>query len=421
MTGKTRLLVIVTVVASLFLFTSFAGAADKVLKIGVMGPFTGPSAKAGQEFRDSVKMGLDKIGGKIGPYKLEVVWVDSQSDPAKATSAFAEACERKGIVAGCINWHSSVAVACMDLAAQYKVQWLAAMGAAELVNTKWKSDPEKYSWWSAKMWPVPGKLEAKGSVGMLEYAIKHGVWKPKAKKAAIFGEDTDWGRNAGENLKAALKAAGWEITSEDYFGLTQTDFYPLLAKYKKAGVAFVGGTTTSAPSMTAFVKQFREVGVKALLFANGLSWVGDWYKMTGNASNGVIDVQAQFATKAAKAFAKAKKAEFGYEPSAPASGLSYDGFNYFLKVLKRTFEKYGKITTEDIHKVVVDEVNTGKLTYTEAEGAILMKEYKWTPETNPDPVVGPDYYFFPVIQYENGKSYVVYPESMKERNFTPPK
>jgi branched-chain amino acid transport system substrate-binding protein len=420
MAGKTRFLVMFTIVATLFFFSSYAGAADKILKIGVMGPFTGPSAKAGQEFRDSVKMGMEKIHGKIGPYKLQVVWIDSQSDPAKATSAFAEACERKGIVAGCDNWHSSVAVACMDLAAQYKVQWLAATGAAQMVNTKWRSDPEKYSWWSAKFWPVPGKLEAKGTVGFLEYAIKHGLWKPRDKKAAIFGEDTDWGRNAGENLKKALKAAGWTISSEDYFGLTQTDFYPLLSKYKKSGVAFVGGTTTSAPCMTALVKQFREVGVKALLFADGLSWIGDWYKMTGTASNGVIDVQAQFATKAAKAFAKAKQAEFGYVPSPPASGLSYDGFNFFVKVLQRTLTKYGKITSEDIHKIVVDEVNTGKLTYTEADGSILMKEYKFTPETDPDPVVGPDYYFFPVIQYENGKSYAIYPESMKARNFIPP-
>lgn len=420
MTGKTRLLVVITIVASLFLFTSYAGAAEKVLKFGVMGPYTGPSAKPGQEFKDSVKMGLDKIGGKIGDYKLVPVWVDSQSDPAKATNALAEAIERKGIVAGVNNWHSSVAAACMDLVAQYKIPWMFGMGAAQIVVTKWRSDPEKYSWWSCKGWPVPGKLEATQSVAFMNEAIKKGLWKPKGKKAAIFGEDTDWGRNAGENLKAALEAGGWEITSEDYFALTQTDFYPMLSKWKKAGVAFVGGTTTAAASMTGLVKQFKEVGVKALLFANGLSWVGNWYKMTGNASNGVIDVQAQFGSKAAKEFAKEKEKRFGYAPSAPASGLSYDGFNFFVKVLKRTLEKYGKITSEDIHKVIVDEVNTGKLTFTAADGAIMMKSYKYTPETNPDPVVGPDDYFFPVIQYENGKSSIIFPDSMKEKAFTPP-
>ncbi len=420
MAGKMRLSVIITVVASIFLFTSLAVAAEKVLKIGVLGPFTGPSAKSGKEFKDSVTMALDKIGSKIGNYKIVPVWIDSQSDPAKATNAFAEAIERKGVVAGCLNWHSSVAIACMDLAAQYKVPWIAGMGAAELVVKKWRSNPQKYSYWSCKFWPVPGKLEAGQSVAFMNWALKNGVWKVKAKKAAIFGEDTDWGRNAGENLKKALKAGGWEIAFEDYFALTQTDFYPMLSKYKKAGVTFVGGTTTSAPSMTGLVKQYREVGLKALLFANGLSWVGEWYKLTGKASNGVIDVQAQFGSKAAKAFAKAKKARFGYAPSAPASGLSYDGFNFFIKILRRTLEKYGKITSEDIHKVVMDEVNTGKLTFTEADGAILMKEYKYTAETAPDPVVDTNHYFFPVIQYENGKSSIIFPESMKEKDFTPP-
>ena len=420
MKGKMKLFLGIAIIVSLLAYWGPAGAAEKVLKVGVMGPFTGPSAKSGKEFKDSVVMALDKIGGKIGDYKIVPVWIDSQSDPAKATNAFAEAIERKGIVAGCLNWHSSVAIACMDLAAQYKIQWLAGMGAAELVVKKWRSNPAKYSYWSCKFWPVPGKLEAGQSVAFMNWAIKKGVWKPKAKKAAIFGEDTDWGRNAGENLKKALKASGWEIAYEDYFSLTQTDFYPMLAKYKKAGVTFVGGTTTSASSMTALVKQYREVGLKALLFANGLSWVGNWYKMTGKASNGVIDVQAQFGSKAAKDFAKEKQAKFGYPPSAPASGLSYDGFNFFLKVLRRTLQKYGSIASENIHKVVVDEVNTGKLTFTEADGAIMMKEYKYTPETVPDPVVDTNHYFFPVIQYENGKGWIIFPESMKERDFVPP-
>ena len=34
----------------------------------------------------------------------------------------------------------------------------------------------------------------------------------------------------------------------------------------------------------------------------------------------------------------------------------------------------------------------------------------------PDPVVGPDYYFFPVLQYFGGEGYVVYPEKDKERD-----
>lgn len=421
MAGKKRLLVIFAIIASLFLFSGQA-MAEKVLKVGVMGPFTGPSAKAGNEFKTSVAMVMDKIGGKIGDYKLEIVWVDSQSDPAKATSAFAEAIERKGIVAGCINWHSSVAIACMDLAAQYKVPWMFGMGAAAPVVTKWREDPDKYSYWGIKGWPVPGGLESRGMTSFLKYLIDSGQWKPAVRKAAIFGEETDWGRNSGENLRKALTADGWEIVSEEYFDLKQTDFYPLLAKYKKSGVTFIGGTTTSAPSMTGFVKQYAEIGLnkQALLFANGLSWVGDWYSLVGKSSNGVLDVQTLWATKAAQEFAKAKEAKFGFKPSAPASGLSYDGFTIFTAVLKRTLERDGKLDSASIHKTLVEEVYTGKLTFTAKDGVIMMKEYKYTAESNPDPVTGPDYYFFPVTQYMDGKIISIYPDSMATGKFVKP-
>jgi len=416
MTTKTRLIIVLTMIVALTAFCGPTLAADKALKVGIMGPFTGPSAKAGQEFKDSIQMAMEKIGGKVGDYKLELVWVDSQSDPAKATNALAEAIERKGVQAGAINWHSSVAAACMDLTAQYKVPWFFAMGAAAIVNEKWQSDPAKYSYWGGKGWPTPAKLDA-GIAAFMEDMIKEGKLTVKEKKAAIFGEDTDWGRNSGESVKNALIEAGWEVVSEDYFALTQTDFYPLLSKWKRADVAFVGGTTTSAASMTGLVKQYDEVGLKSVLFANGLAWAGEWYKLTGKSSNSVIDMQAQFASPAAKAFAEAKKKKFDYEPSAPASGLSYDGFNFFIKLLKRTLEKEGELTSATIHKVMVEEVNTGKLTYTAEDGAIMMKEYKYTPETMPDPVVGPDYYFFPVVQYEDGVGYSVYPASMMTRDF----
>jgi branched-chain amino acid transport system substrate-binding protein len=66
---------------------------------------------------------------------------------------------------------------------------------------------------------------------------------------------------------------------------------------------------------------------------------------------------------------------------------------------------------------MVEEVNTGKLTYGKADGAIIMNEYKYTPETMPDIVVGPDAYFFPILQYKAGKGYIIFPESWKQKDF----
>ena len=51
-------------------------AADKVVKFGVVGPFTGPASRSGAEFRAAAKMAFAKIGNKIGDYQIELVWID---------------------------------------------------------------------------------------------------------------------------------------------------------------------------------------------------------------------------------------------------------------------------------------------------------------------------------------------------------
>ena len=413
---------IVSVVMVCLVLSLFAGTAmaQKVLKVGVLGPFTGPAAQNGAEFKASVEMALEKINYTVGDYKLEIVWIDSQSDPAKAASAYAEAVERLGIETAMQNWHSSVAVAAMDVAAQYKIPHWFGFGATEVVNEKWRSDPAKYSYWGGKGWPIPAKL-ALGYVELLENAIAKGTYKPKAKTVAIYGEDSDWGRSLGGALKGFFAEKGWSIVSEDYFPLTQTDFYPLLGKYKRGDVAVLAGTSTAAPTMTAFVKQAGEVGLNSVIIADGLGWMGDWYTMAGPASNGVLDMIPQLTTPESQQWAADIQAKYGFNPSPSAGGLCYDGTNMFIKILNRTLEKYGKLDKVTIHKTFVEEVHTGKLTFGKADGALIMNEYRYTPESVPDPVVALDGYYFPVIQYTEGVGKIVFPEVWAEAEFAAPK
>ena len=413
---------IVSVVMVCLVLSLFAGTAmaQKVLKVGVLGPFTGPAAQNGAEFKASVEMALEKINYTVGDYKLEIVWIDSQSDPAKAASAYAEAVERLGIDCAMQNWHSSVAVAAMDVAAQYKIPHWFGFGATEVVNEKWRSDPAKYSYWGGKGWPIPAKM-ALGYVELLESAIAAGSYKPKSKTVAIYGEDSDWGRSLGGALKGFFAEKGWTIVSEDYFPLTQTDFYPLLGKYKRGDVAVLAGTSTAAPTMTAFVKQAGEVGLESVIIADGLGWMGDWYTMAGPASNGVLDMIPQLTTPESQQWAADIQAKYGFNPSPSAGGLCYDGTNMFIKILNRTLEKYGTLDKVTIHKTFVEEVHTGKLTFGKADGALIMNEYRYTPESVPDPVVAKDGYYFPVIQYTEGVGKIVFPEDWAEAAFAAPK
>jgi len=409
------------IIMTCFTLSTLAGAAaaEKTLKIGIMGPFTGPSAKTGAEFKGSVTMAFEKVGNKIGDYTLEPVWIDSQSDPAKATSAYAEAAERIGIQGAILNWHSSTAVAVMDVAAQYKVPHMFGFGASEVVNQKWTSDPEKYGYYGGKGWPIPGKLMA-GYAETIDNAVQKGVFQPKAKVMAIACEDTDWGHSAGDAMAVAFEKKGWTVAAKDYFPITQTDFYPMLGAYKKKDVAVIFSTSTAAPVTSAFIKQTREVGLKSLVIIDGLGWSGDWYKMAGAASDGVLDMIPQLTTQQAKDWAVEFEKRFGMKPSPSAGGLSYDGASFFVKILQRTLENYGQLDKETIYKTMSEEVYTGKLTYNKADGAIIMNEYRYNMETMPDPVVDRDGYFFPVIQYKGGVGSIVYPEDWAEAEFMAP-
>ena len=396
-----------------------AAAEEKVLKVGVIGPYTGSNARTGQEIKNTALMAFENIGYKIGDYKIEPVWIDSQYDPAKATSAYSEAVERDGVQATLITWSSSVTLALMDLAAKYRVPNIGCMGGAQSEIDKYKSDPKYQGIWMRGYGSLAEMCVA--YVDFLEDCMQKGVWKPEKKLVACYALDTEWGRTVATSLKKGFLEKGWEVASEDYFSVTQTDFYPLMAKYKKAGVSVIAGTSSTPPITAAFTKQAAEVGVKAVIINDGLGWIGEWYKLTGAASDYTLDMIPQFSTEASKAWAQEYEKKFGFYPGATASGLNYDNINLFVKVAKRALELYGKIDKETLHKVILDELCTGKLTYGMDEGAILVKKFEYKPELANVPMVGKDYWFLPVIQYMGGEGHVVYPPDVRESDPVFPK
>ena len=158
--------------------------------------------------------------------------------------------------------------------------------------------------------------------------------------------------------------------------------------------------------MSAFIKQADEVGLESLIIADGLGWFGEWYDLTGSSSNYVIDQIPGWATAEGKAFAERFEAEQGFPPSPSAAGLSYDGSRFFIAMAEQIVKGDGELTSESIYNFVKDNVWTGDWTYTDG---IVMDDYKYRPDTIPDPVVGKGYYIFPVLQYFDGEGKVIYP------------
>ncbi len=386
-------------------------------KLGIGGPYTGPVAKTGAEFKNAATLALEKVNYQVGNYKITPVWVDEASDPAKASSALEDAIVGKGIQMGCLNWHSSDAVAMMPVAGRHKVPYFFGMGATGVVNDNFNKDRAVNGYWMAKGWPTPQKL-ATPYGDAIQAFIDSGQYTPKyGKTVALWGEDTDWGHSLTGALKDKFTALGWTVVESQFFKIDATDHHAILNKFKQDKVSIVAGTSTAPETMSAFIKQAKEVGLDSVLIADGLGYVGDFYKLVGGASNGVLDMQPLFGSAAAKQFVSTYKSRFNSEPSPSAAGLAYDWMGFCLKILQRTLAKYGSLTSDNIYKVGRDELWTGQLTY---KDGIIMNEYKFSPDTIPDPVIGKGEYIFPVIQYNAGNGQIVFPPDVKQANFTAP-
>jgi branched-chain amino acid transport system substrate-binding protein len=249
-------------------------------------------------------------------------------------------------------------------------------------------------------------------VEALEAMIEKGTFQPDAKTVAIYAEDTDLGRTVGTGFREQFTAAGWTIVAEEYFALDQTEFYPLLNKFKDLNPAVVAGTSTAPPSLAAFIKQADEVGLESVIIADGLGWVGEWYDLTGDSSNYVLDEIPTFASEEGKAFAQKFEDRFDYPPSASTGAIGYDSARIWIEIAKAAIAEAGALTSESIYNFVKNHVWTGEWTYKEG---VIMKEFKWTEETIPDPVIGPDHYTFPVLQYFDGVGKVVFPFDWAEQ------
>jgi branched-chain amino acid transport system substrate-binding protein len=167
----------------------------------------------------------------------------------------------------------------------------------------------------------------------------------------------------------------------------------------------------SAPAVASgIIKQSQEVGLKSLVISHGLGWIGEWYQLTGDSGDYVVDMMQKFSTPEQIAYRDTFQKKYDMTPSASLS-VSYDYDKFFIKICERALEVYGELNNETIFKIGNDEVSTGKLTYT---GGLWYKELKWMPDTLPEMVVGDGYYLDPVVQYFGGEATIIWPDNVKE-------
>ncbi|NDF50120.1 MAG: ABC transporter permease [Betaproteobacteria bacterium] len=89
---------------------------DSKIKVGLMLPYTGTFAALGTAIENGFRLHLNEQGGKLGGREVELVKVDDESDPAKATDNVNKLVKRDNVDVLVGTVHSGVAMAMAKVA-----------------------------------------------------------------------------------------------------------------------------------------------------------------------------------------------------------------------------------------------------------------------------------------------------------------
>jgi ABC-type branched-subunit amino acid transport system substrate-binding protein len=382
------------------------------VKVAVLGPSSGDNSHVGTEFRQSLQMAKREEGGTVAGHPIEFVHVDSMSNADQAVTNYQQVLQNPDheIVAGMLNWNSEVSVSVMDLVADEGLAHLAGLGAAPTVNEKFASDPERYGVWS-KGRPAPSK-RANSYVWAIEHAMEKGTWTPPDMTAVIYGADNDWGHSFGSVMKNQLEQAGFEIVHETYVRADGLDFTDPVEQIHGLDPSLIAGSFGTS-SIVTFMQQLRNAFIQdddhPLVVADGLGAHADWHSTLGEHSNYIVDQVPAFASPEAQEFATEYEQNWGAEPTPSAAGLAHDYFHVLKRLLQAAKDEYGEITRETVRKAHANMLLKGDIAL---EDGMMVARYVWSSESQPDPKMGSDAFTFPVRQYRDGESVVVWPEGV---------
>lgn len=398
-------------------------ARDEVIRIGLVAPLTGDASGSGEGLRNGAYLAFDEIDWAIGRYGIELVDIDSESANLSAediASKYRQAIEDQDLVAGLLNWHSSVSVALMDPAADARMAHLFPFGATDEINRIYDTDPERYGVWCAKGWPQPGTYVS-SYLDLMQCLLTDGCdeaasvtdWSPSSKRVFVAREAGSWGDAFEQGAADKIESAGswWADNGWSVAGTLEVnasdDATTLANKARTVAESnpSVVLMTSTADNVGQFLEQVRlQSDPDPLVIVEGLGWSSASLTSAGQAAIGVLDGgygpyngDPAVADRVER-FQIQYELEFGEAPSTSSGGLGYDYTRYAIEVLRRALDKHGRIDREGVLDVYTSEVCGGTLTL---DDGVVMGRYRYDPDSVPDPVYGLEDYYFPVYQYQD--------------------
>ena len=396
------IVIVILVIAILggYWYYSTKPKGPKEIRIGVIGPFTGPFSRTGEEMKRGSILAAEEInsqGGILG-MNITLYFADSESKPEVGVSAAERLIthDHVDVIAGC--YHSSVTLAVMDVAAEHKIPFVNALSLSEEIPKKIMTNPQKYKY--VFHVELNSSAVAISEAKFIKDMLSKGYLVPKTHTFSVICEDTDYGRSAAKAFEDRVKKLGFKVASEDFYTLGTEDFSSILMKIKGLNPDFVycAGGGTDAARLTI---QYHDLGIKRMIIGESFTLFPEFYTLTGEKSIGLIDfIQTVTATPVGREFTKKYFEKYGEYPSYTA-GAQYDNIMIVAQAIKRA-------------KSLDPDAIVNALLKTDYRG-FLSYRVVFNPK-NHESIYGKNYRIYTAIQIqETGKVYVVWPFENAER------
>ena len=254
--------------------TTDSGEALRIVRIGHVGPLTGPIAHLGKDNENGVRLAIEEAnaaGVMIGGEKVrfEMISEDDEANPQKGT-VVAQKIVDAGVagVIGHLNSGTTIPAS--------KIYHDA--GIAQISPSATAIDYTAQGYQTA--FRVMANDAQQGKV-LGDYAVS----KLKARKVAVIDDRSAYGKGLADQFEIAAKTAGAEIVTREFTDTTKTDFTAILTRIKgmNPDLVFYGGMDSQSGPM---MKQIKNLGLAATFLSGDGSQTKQFLTLSGAEGEG---------------------------------------------------------------------------------------------------------------------------------------
>ncbi len=326
---------------------SAAHAADPV-KIGYLIPLSGSAAAAiGKDMSRATHLAVKHIneaGGikSLGGAQLQLLEADTRGDSKVAITEVERLITREKVPVLLGAFQSGTTFPATAVAEKYGVPWVVDLAAkADITERGFK--------YVFRPTQVPASGNAESMADFVAYANKT-TGKP-AKTVALLYENTDWGQDMANTLRAKFKAQGLDIVLDEGYPPNSPDLRPLVLKVKgrKPDVVTVTSYAADAVQLHKLLVQMKVQAMAYIGSAGGqidsgfLPQVGKETAKNVFTTNGWAGYEAAVTTPFAKKFWDEFTGAYKVEPNE----LSVSAYGA-VWVIKDALERAGKAEPDAI-------------------------------------------------------------------------